>query len=120
MEVPMDSCQPKVNLFWALAAIAGVVVVSQLLAEYYHHGLNRYPGPILAKFTRMWYRLDVKANRHPQHLTELHRKYGDVVRIGPNSLSLSSPAYVPRLYGVSQGYLKVCHLDKLSQRLALT
>ncbi|TVY59684.1 Cytochrome P450 monooxygenase FCK2 [Lachnellula suecica] len=103
----MGSYQPKIELFWVVAAIIGVAVLSQLRTTYYHNGLNRYPGPMLAKFTRLWHWLDVKGNRHQQNLIELHRKYGDVVRIGPNSLSISSPEFVPRLYGVSQGYLKL-------------
>ncbi|KAF4625151.1 hypothetical protein G7Y89_g13018 [Cudoniella acicularis] len=100
----MDKYQPNFELFWALAAVVGAAVLFQLLATYYHNGLNRYPGPLLAKFTRLWYRLDVKANRHQQHLIELHRKYGDVVRIGPNSLSVSNAdemydPFAPRVNG---------------------
>jgi hypothetical protein len=103
----MEIYRPSFDLLWAVATVTGLAVVSQLIATYYRNGLNRYPGPILAKFTRFWYWLEVKANRHPRHLIELHRKYGDVVRIGPNSLSLSNAECVPHLYGISHGYLKV-------------
>ncbi|KUJ24275.1 cytochrome P450 [Mollisia scopiformis] len=90
----------KANGFWVLAAVVGAVVISQLFAAYYHNGLNRYPGPLLAKFTRL-----------------APSKVGDVVRIGPNSLSVSNPAYVPRLYGVSQGFLKSEMYDPFAPRV---
>ena len=83
------------------------VIGYQLARNYFRGGLNRYPSPVLAKLTKFWHRGDVKSNQHQHHLIELHRKYGDVVRIGANTLSISRPDYVPRVYGVTAGFLKV-------------
>ncbi|MCJ1246209.1 hypothetical protein MMC30_003415 [Trapelia coarctata] len=89
------------------ASLSIILFFAYLLARnYFQNGLNRYPGPLLAKSTKLWHRIDVKSNRHQHHLIALHRKYGDVVRIGPNTLSISRPDYVPRIYGVTAGFLK--------------
>ncbi|PQE28648.1 cytochrome P450 protein [Rutstroemia sp. NJR-2017a BBW] len=39
-------------------------------------------------------------------MIRLHRKYGDVVRIGPNALSIARVDYVPKIYGISSGFTK--------------
>lgn len=90
-----------------LLAILTLSIILEALRNYYYGGLNRYPGPLLAKFTDFWHWLDVQSNQHHHHIIHLHRHYGDVVRIGPNKLSISRPDYVPHVYGVSTGFLKV-------------
>ena len=87
-----------------------VGIVYQLLASYLQNGLNRYPGPWLAKFTKLWHRLDAKSNQHQHHLLELHRQHGDVVRIGPNTLSIANPDFIPKIFGVKNEFLKVYDL----------
>ncbi len=41
------------------------------------------------------------------HLIDLHRQYGSVVRIGPNTLSLADPELVPLIHGVKTEFPKV-------------
>ena len=101
---------------WVVASIAPLLVASiiyRLVANYFNRGLNRYPGPWLAKFTKVWHRIDVGTNRHQQNLLELHRKWGDIVRIGPNTLSIASPDLLPHIFGVKNEFLKVnsCNND---------
>lgn len=47
-------------------------------------------------------------NRRPEvtHI-KLHEKYGDVVRLGPNTLSFSNPAALKAIYGLNKGFIKV-------------
>lgn len=55
------------------------------------HPLARYPGPLLARITTLtslWHRAD--GTNHSWPLL-LHKRYGHIVRIGPNELSYSSP-----------------------------
>ncbi|KAJ7116435.1 cytochrome P450 [Mycena epipterygia] len=62
------------------------------------HPLASYPGPLLCKITKLW--LAGIAMNGKQHLyyQQLHRRYGDVVRVGPNELSFSdSSAIFPML-----------------------
>ena len=39
---------------------------------------------------------------------ELHKKYGPVVRIGPNVLDLDIPELIKTIYNIKSEYLKVC------------
>ncbi|KAK5724962.1 hypothetical protein LTR17_013347 [Elasticomyces elasticus] len=64
------------------------------------------PGPFLAKFTDL-YRLIVvwRRDSHDTYL-KLHKQYGDLVRIGPNCVSISKPDMISTIYGISKGYVK--------------
>ncbi|ROV96012.1 hypothetical protein VMCG_08002 [Cytospora schulzeri] len=79
---------------------------SWLLRNRYHNGLNKYPGPFLASLTDWWRFFDVW-NRRPEttHI-RLHEKHGDVVRLGPNTLSFADPAALKAIYGLNKGYVK--------------
>lgn len=87
--------------------------VLYLARNYFYNGLNKYPGPRLASFSNLWRFVDVY-NRRPDitHLS-LHRKYGDVVRLGPDTLSFADPAAVRTIYGLNKGFVKVCPHRKL-------
>ncbi|KAJ6570138.1 cytochrome P450 [Mycena vulgaris] len=63
------------------------------------HPLASYPGPIMCKITKLW--LAGIALGGKQHLTikELHRRYGDVVRVGPNELSFSNKSAISPMMG---------------------
>lgn len=67
----------------------------------------------MASLTDWWRFVDVW-NRRPEitHL-KLHEKYGDVVRLGPNTLSLADPAALKAIYGLNKGYVKVSILARL-------
>lgn len=60
--------------------------------------LRKYPGPLLARLSNLWrvyhfWRADL-----PIKLFELHRKYGPVVRVGPNDLDFDSAAAIKSIY----------------------
>ena len=95
------------QLLLAASLLLAGTLAHLLVARYTTNGLHRYPGPWLAKFSKLWQRLDVKSNRHQRHLLELHRKHGDVIRVGPNNLSIANPDYVSSIYGVKGEFLKV-------------
>lgn len=88
----------------------GVIVVAWLVRNRYRHGLNKYPGPFLASLTDWWRFVDVW-NRRPEvtHI-KLHEKYGDVVRLGPNTLMFSDPAALKAIYGLNKGFIKVRYI----------
>ncbi|OJD11953.1 hypothetical protein AJ78_07386 [Emergomyces pasteurianus Ep9510] len=83
-----------------------LIFLFYITSNYYKHGLNRFPGPFWAKSTDIWRLIDVYG-RHPEitHL-KLHRQYGDVVRLGPNTLSFADPKAVKAIYGLNKGYTK--------------
>jgi cytochrome P450 len=89
---------------WPIAV--GFTVVAYLLHNYFHNGLNKYPGPTLAAITDWWRFIDVYKRRPEVTHQALHAKYGDVVRLGPNSLSFADPKAIKAIYGLNKGYIK--------------
>lgn len=75
---------------WWFVIIPGAIVLRALYRKY-SSPLRKYPGPWLASTTRLWKTISVAfAHTHLDHI-ELHKKYGPIVRIAPNEVSLSSP-----------------------------
>jgi hypothetical protein len=81
---------------WILAII---LLFLNLLRTRYSRGLNKFNGPFLASFTnlwKVWYAFN--SSQEPTYV-DIHRKYGDIVRIGPNALSFADPQAIHDIYG---------------------
>ncbi|KAL8947907.1 MAG: hypothetical protein Q9222_005856 [Ikaeria aurantiellina] len=68
--------------------------------------LRGIPGPLNARFSRLWM---VKHSRNGQmHRTmiALHRKHGRLVRTGPNEISVSDLAAVKTMYAAGSRFKK--------------
>lgn len=69
--------------------------------------LRSLPGPLagrISAYFRVWL---LSTGRGPIIYWELHKKYGPVVRTGPNHVSLSDPAMIPVIYDVKGKFFKV-------------
>jgi hypothetical protein len=86
--------------------IVFVVLMSSLLYNKLQAGLRNIPGPPVAAYTKLWRLYDVyKGHAHITAIA-LHKRYGPVVRIGPNHVSFSDPAMIPIIYGTKETYTK--------------
>lgn len=68
--------------------------------------LSHIPGPFLANFTnvpRFLWVLSYQA--HEKHI-EQHRKYGPIVRFGPNMVSVGAPSEISTIYRFSKPWPK--------------
>lgn len=92
---------------WSVLAITGVVLFCRGIQNKYASGLSKVPGPSLAAYTDLW-RLCLVWGRRPEltHV-QLHKKYGDLVRIGPKTVLVSEWNSVKKIYGLNAGYIKV-------------
>ncbi|KAL2843745.1 cytochrome P450 [Aspergillus pseudoustus] len=68
--------------------------------------LRSYPGPFLAKLSPLWVVMQCRSGRRSQAVNDLHKKYGDFVRIAPNHISIADPKAVQQIYGHKTGFLK--------------
>ena len=84
-----------------------VFVVAYFARNYFYNGLQKYPGPFLAAFTNWWRFWDVLERRPDRTQLRLHRELGDIVRIGPNTLSVADPKALKIIYGLNKGFVKV-------------
>ncbi|KAG7527828.1 hypothetical protein FFLO_06571 [Filobasidium floriforme] len=73
--------------------------------------LDKYPGPLLAKFSRLWLARQAGRGNRFQVVHELHKKYGSFVRLAPDHISISSPLAIPIVYGHGTGFTKADFYD---------
>jgi hypothetical protein len=69
-----------------------------IIYQRFLHPLSKYPGPFLASLTDVWQVWQFLTLRQPYHLTELHSKYGPLVRYGPDKVSVTCEIAIPLLY----------------------
>ena len=98
----------------AFAAIFTKVISSGLFLAifywiwgYFSSPLKNIPGPFMAKITNLWRMIDVYGGRNELTQLYLHEKYGQAVRIGPNTISLSDPGLIRTIYSSRGEFLKV-------------
>lgn len=99
-----------------LLPLLAIALLLSCLQARYSRGLNKFPGPYLASFTdlwKLWYARHNSLKENTVYL-DVHEKYGDVVRIGPNSLSFASPQAIQEIYGTKGSQQKVCAKNSLS------
>ncbi|KAK4101594.1 cytochrome P450-like protein [Parathielavia hyrcaniae] len=99
-----DQIAHAVSQHWLPVVLA--VVAAWLVRNKYYNGLNKYPGPFLASLTNWWRFFDVYGRRPERSHIALHKKYGPVVRLGPNTLSFADPDALKTIYGLNKGFVK--------------
>ncbi|KAL5375074.1 hypothetical protein DPSP01_011490 [Paraphaeosphaeria sporulosa] len=80
-----------------LASVTYLTVI--IVYRLYFHPLAKFPGPTLAATSILWYVFHWTSGDWPYDLAKAHRKYGDVVRTGPNELSFASAESWKDIYG---------------------
>lgn len=78
-----------------LVVFTGVYILYQRI----WHPLARFPGPFWASITDFWQFKEWWTWKQPYRLTDLHARYGPVVRYGPNKLSVTSLDALQQIYG---------------------
>lgn len=68
------------------------------------------PGPFLATVSPLWRLRGALNGTLHTDITEAHRKYGTIVRIAPDEVSIADPEAIKIIYGHNAGFVKVPHL----------
>ena len=108
-----DTPRPQTLLGTALSFLAThwptlllTTLILRIAIKRYASPLRKYPGPFLASFSRLWKVLSTASGRtHLDHIA-LHRKYGPVVRIAPDEVSVSSPEAARTLLSAGKRFFK--------------
>lgn len=112
MEGPQILSVPAALTLLALIGFAGI---AQLFRTRWR--LRHIPGPLLASFTNFQRMYWVTTKRAHVILQNAHEKYGQVVRIGPNMVSISNPEAIPTVYTTKPGFPKVRRVPILVFRI---
>ncbi|GKZ31767.1 hypothetical protein AbraIFM66950_000552 [Aspergillus brasiliensis] len=82
--------------------LIGCVVVAlagYIIYQVWVHPLSCYPGPFIAKLTNLYSVVHaIRGDRH-EDLYHLHQRYGPVVRIGPQRVSILDAKALDSIYG---------------------
>ncbi|KAI0541875.1 cytochrome P450 family protein [Xylaria digitata] len=89
-----------------LLAIFAASACTYIIYQYVFSPLAAFPGPLAAKFTKIWRAYGMYKGTWHRDIVDLHRKYGPVVRIGPNELSVGDPEAFRQIYRVSKAFPK--------------
>ncbi|KIW85276.1 hypothetical protein Z517_00666 [Fonsecaea pedrosoi CBS 271.37] len=77
-------------------------------------GLRKLPGPLSARFSRL-YRLSLVAGgKAPDEYRKVHEDYGPIVRVGPNHVSVADPSEIPVIYGIGSKFFKTEFYNTMS------
>ncbi|KAH0524178.1 hypothetical protein TsFJ059_009080 [Trichoderma semiorbis] len=80
-------------------AYSSGAAISIFMYRAFFHPLNRFPGPFLAKISRFYAMNNAAKNiKAFEDIRSLHKKYGDIVRVGPRELSINRPSAISVIY----------------------
>lgn len=78
--------------------------------------LASIPGPFFASLTRLWLVHQTRTLQRHRLEIDLHKKYGKVVRISPNEISIADPKYFKMIYGSATHFSKSSWYDSFAPK----
>jgi cytochrome P450 len=87
-----------------LLVVVASLTTARLLQSYLR--LAKIPGPFLARLTDLWRFRAQNSRGYAARLVELHKRHGNLVRLGPNHISVSDPSAIPIIYSTNPVWLK--------------
>lgn len=78
--------------------ISAFLFVGIVLYRLLRSSLANLPGPFHTGLTAAWLKYKEFSGCRRQYIHDLHRRYGSVVRVGPNEVSFASAEAVKEIY----------------------
>jgi hypothetical protein len=88
-------------------SIGAIVLAVQYVVGYLKSPLKKLPGPFVAQFSDLWRLFNHYSQTHIETQKKLHKRYGDVVRLGPNTVSVADASLIKTIYSTRGTFLKV-------------
>ncbi|KIP10629.1 hypothetical protein PHLGIDRAFT_495533, partial [Phlebiopsis gigantea 11061_1 CR5-6] len=79
--------------YWAILCVIPIIY---RLSPF--HPLAHFPGPVLARASKLYFTYLVTRGNSYLVVIQLHQRYGEVVRIGPNELSFDKSSAIHPIY----------------------
>lgn len=83
-----------------------IPILFYLLPYLRARAIRDVPGPRLAAFSNLWLMYQCRRGRRYLAVDNAHKKYGPVVRIQPNHISIADPEAIPIVYSHTGGWTK--------------
>lgn len=92
-------------------SLGAIVLAIQAVVTYLRSPLKNIPGPFFAGFSNAWRLLNHFDQTHIETQRNLHKKHGDFVRLGPNTVSVADASLLKTIYSTRGTFRKVCTLN---------
>lgn len=99
-----NSLYSERNFYTAIPFLLGV------LALWFYRTWRKQahiPGPFLASISNIPRLFWARSGRAHEIHIHLHEKYGSLVRLGPNAVSVGDPREISKMYGIRSSFGKV-------------
>ncbi|KAG4439245.1 hypothetical protein IFR05_005283 [Cadophora sp. M221] len=85
-----------------------IYILSYYLIPFFitYRKLIKFPGPFSAKFSNVWIGLSARSGKKFAAVDWAHRKYGKIVRVGFNHISIADERALETVYAHGNGFLK--------------
>ncbi|CAK7213413.1 hypothetical protein SEUCBS140593_001841 [Sporothrix eucalyptigena] len=101
---PSQLAMDFVSQHWPI--LVSVAILSSILGRRYLTPLRKIPGPFFASWTRFPRIFAVTIGKPHEWELKLHRKYGRIVRTGPDQVSVGDPAMINVIYNANDKFKK--------------
>ncbi|KAL8856553.1 MAG: hypothetical protein Q9178_006868 [Gyalolechia marmorata] len=86
-------------------------LIFYLLPYIRNRSLREVPGPPLARFSNLWLLYHSRRGQRYLAVDAAHKKYGPLVRIQPDHVSIADPSAIPLVYSYTGGWTKSNYYD---------
>ncbi|KAJ4245972.1 hypothetical protein NW762_013716 [Fusarium torreyae] len=90
-----------------------LAVILKAIFDYYRGPLSSFPGPWYTRFTGIPLLYARATGTSREHLRQIHKLHGPVVRVGPNEVSVNSVDGYYKVHGVGSHCLKAPVFDRI-------
>ena len=90
-----------------VSGLSITILIAQYTLAYVRSPLKQLPGPFLAHFTDLWRLWNHYTQTHIETQQQLHADHGNIVRIGPKTVSVTDPDLIKIIYSTRGTFLKV-------------
>ena len=94
---------------WTPIVLLGLYFLLPYFTTYGY--LRGIPAPSFASFTNIWLLLQARQGKRFLSVHAAHNKYGKLVRIAPNHVSIADDSAIQAVYGHGNGFLKSDYYD---------
>lgn len=91
---------------WAAIVLLAIIPLTWIAYQRFFHPLASVPGPFTASLTRLWMTKHSWDGDMNTTMIALHKRYGPLVRTGPNELSVADLTAIKTIYGAGTQFRK--------------
>ena len=83
---------------FGIAGIVSLAIFYFLIYPLYLNPLCKVPGPKICALSKFWILYKSWSEQRNHYVDDLHKKYGPIVRIGPNEADISDSDYLNEVF----------------------